>query len=346
MSFDFSAVSAPFRMQPGLRRLAPGATQLTPLHGDERAFDEKLTVLASFPSQALLVSPGFDPAPALDALCRHAAAEHPHAFGWDGARAVAMNLGWAVQNDQALPIDNPLADAQPNARPDVGNCLGALPAGWRLAGLLSLAFAEDFAIIDGASGCVPWLAVCLPSHWAPEDKIGRHFTAIHAPVADNALLLAAGAGLMRLVTAPDRWERFVWTITPHSHLHSHPRRMAGAAWPERATPDEAAAQAFWRTERQTFIPLVERQQAVFTIHVDVRPFVSTFSDAAKAAQLRDALASMSPAVLAYRALGPAREPLLAWLDARARAAAAPEPASLAPGQEGPAGQGAAPHSPR
>ena len=29
MAFDFSLVTAPFRMQPGLRRVAPGALQLT-----------------------------------------------------------------------------------------------------------------------------------------------------------------------------------------------------------------------------------------------------------------------------------------------------------------------------
>ena len=39
---------------------------------------------------------------------------------------------------------------------------------------------------------IPWLAVCLPSRWAPEDKVGRHFAEVHAPVADNALLVAAG----------------------------------------------------------------------------------------------------------------------------------------------------------
>ena len=310
MPFDFSAVVTPFRMQPGLRRLAPGATQLTPLHHGDLALSEKLAVLSSFHSQALLVSPGFDPAPALDTLARHAAAEHPRAFGWDGARAVAQHLGWAVDSDRALPLANPL--------PEVGCCLAALPAGWRMGGLLALAFAEDFAIVDGSTGCVPWLAVCLPSHWAPEDKIGRHFTEIHAPVADNALLLAAGAGLMRMVTAPDRWERFVWTLSPHSRLHAHPHRRAPVAWPAHATPDEVAAQAFWRTERQTFIPVPERRQAVFTIHVEVQPLASAVADPAKAAQLRDALASMSPAVLAYRALGPAREPLLAWLDKRAR----------------------------
>jgi dimethylamine monooxygenase subunit A len=37
----------------------------------------------------------------------------------------------------------------------------------------------------------------------------------------------------------------------------------------------------------------------------------------RAAALHDALASMSPAVLDYRSLGPVRDALLAWLQRRA-----------------------------
>ena len=309
MAFDFSAVSAPFRMQPGLRRLAPDATQLTPLRDGDRVLLEKLQVLSVHASQALVCMPGFDAAPAQAALCRHGAAEHPAAFSWDGTTAAAHHLGWAVAHDTLLPLAG--------ARPEIGRCLSELPGGWRIAGLLALAFAEDFAIVDADSGCVPWMAVCLPSRWAPQAKVGRHFSVIHAPVADNAVLLAAGGHLLRLVTAPGRWERFVWTITPHAGLDSHPGRVAHAAWSNAASPTELAALAHWRTERQTFIPLPESRQAVFTIHVDVQPLEQALADSAQAAQVRDALASMSPAVLAYRGLTPARDRLLAWLNAQA-----------------------------
>ena len=54
MPFDFdAAVSAPFRMQPGLRRLAPGTPQLTPLAPGSRHQREKLAVLSAFPELAL-----------------------------------------------------------------------------------------------------------------------------------------------------------------------------------------------------------------------------------------------------------------------------------------------------
>lgn len=307
MAFDFATVTAPFRMQPGLRALAPGASQLTPSRPGERAFEEKLAVLSQHADQALLTSPGFDAAAALQALCAQAQAEDPQALRRENGLVQAPLLGWGLQGD-AVVGDGPEA---------VGRCLAALPAAWRLAALLSLAFVEDFAVIDGHTASIPWLAVCLPSHWSPQEKIGRHFAQVHAPVADNRLLIAASEHLARLVTGTQRWERFVWTITPEAQLDMHPRRTAKRPWPVEADADALARLAFLRTERQTFIPLPEARQAIFTIHVESRPLGQAVAAAEDAATLHAALATMSEAVLAYRSLAPARDRLLAWLAARA-----------------------------
>lgn len=312
MAFDFTSVSTPFRMQPGLRRLAPGDAQLTPTRPGDRALREKLAVLGAYPHQALLSATAFDASLALQALGEHAAHEHPQAWSCEGGgHGHARHLGWSVRNGEVQAHANALANAGP--------CLQALAPHWRLPALMSLAFAEDFAVIDGHSAQIPWLAVCLPSGWAPEDKVGRHFAQVHAPVADNQLLLTASDHLARLVTGDERWERFVWTITRHPRLHAHPAHVDPAPWPEEATPDELAARAYFRTERQTFIPLPRQRLAVFTIHVELTPLAHALSDAAQVRQVRDALASMSDAVLDYRGLTDARERLLAWLDARASA---------------------------
>src|SRR5512140_425402 len=191
-AFDFdAAVSAPFRMQPGLRRLPAGAPQLTPLAPGSRHQREKLAVLSAFAGQALLCRDGFDATPALHALCAHAAAERPDSLAWDGHRASALRLGTAVAGYEV----EQLAAGSFGLGDEVARCLRGLPPPWRLAGLLSLAFAEDFAIVDAADGTIPWLAVTLPSHWAPETKVGRHFIQVHAPVADNALIVSASAAL-------------------------------------------------------------------------------------------------------------------------------------------------------
>ena len=295
MSFDFAAVSAPFRMQPGLRRLAAGTTQLTPNQPGDRALREKLAVLGAYAPQALLSTPGFDAAPALQALSHQAAAEHPGA--WSAQSAHAHWLGWSLQGDEPRQHHH--------QQPEVGACLRALPREWRLPALLSLAFVEDFAIIDGATAHIPWLAVCLPSGWAPEEKVGRHFAQVHAPVADNQLLLTASDHLARLVTGSDRWERFVWTITRHPRLHAHPEHVDPAPWPADATPMQLAQH--------------DLKQAVFTIRVNLQPLTDALPSAAHAQQVHDALASMSPAVLAYRGLTDARDRLLVWLSAQASA---------------------------
>ena len=311
MPFDFSAVSVPFRMQPGLRKLAPGAQQLTPSQPGDRALAEKLLVLQHDADRALLCAAGFDAGPALRALMRHAAAEHPQSFTFDrDSLFSAHQLGWSLRGDA------PIGDGPP----DIGACLRALPACQRLAALLALAFAEDFAVIDARSGCIEWLAVCLPSRWAPEEKVGRHFTEVHAPVADNQLLLAASEHIVRLVTGPERWERFVWTLVATGQLDQHPLRQARTPWPLQGRAADLAAGAFFRTERQTFIPVPDRQQAVFTIHVDTAPLADVVPTPGAARQLHDALASMSPSVLAYRGLTDARAHLLSWLSEQAAAA--------------------------
>ena len=311
MSFDFdAAVSAPFRMQPGLRRVPQGSPQLTPLAPGSRHQREKLAVLSAFWPQALCAVPGFDAAPALNALYRHAAQEHPQAWAWDGAQAQALLLGIAVQADGAV---QQTAAGVFGVGDEVARCLHGLPPTWRQAGLAGLAFAEDLAIVDGRTGTIPWLAVALPSHWAPEEKLGRHFTEVHGPVADNELLLKATQGLLKLATGADRWERFVWNITDHPRLHAHPAHSGGRRWQH-----TSAEQAWWRTERQTFVPVPDRAQAVFTIHVEVQPLAQAVNTPERAAALHAALASMSPAVLAYRSLTTAREPLLAWLHALAQ----------------------------
>lgn len=260
MDFEPSRIAAPFRMQPGLQRLAPDARQLTPLAAGSALWQEKKGVLESGASR--LAVPGFDPGPAIEAILAQAQAE-----------------GIAARE----PIE--------------------------------LAFEEDFAVLDGASSTLPWLCVCVPSHWAPEQKLGQPFAAVHAPVADNQAILAASRQLVQLVTGGERFERFVWTVTPSGRYDQHPGRHPRTPWPDPADPQAFARQCFLRAERQTFLPLPGRSQAVFTIRVMLQPLADAVATADDARRLHAALASMSDAVLAYKNLAAARAPLLAWLAA-------------------------------
>jgi hypothetical protein len=264
MDFDFSQIAVPFRMQPGLRRVAEREVRLTPLDTASALYAEKRAVLEAGQSRHFL--PGFDPAPALGAIA-------------------------AI------------------ARPVAGEPGPKLP--------LELAFQEDFAVLDGATGTLPWLCVCVPSHWAPEDKLGLDFAAVHRPVADNAALVAASQQLVALATSGDCWERFVWTISPSARHDQHPRRHARTPWPATVEPETFASQCWLRAERQVFFPVGQgTRQAVFAIRIMLQPLAQAVQAPGAAARLRDSLASMSQAVLDYKNLGPARDPLLRWLAPR------------------------------
>lgn len=182
---------------------------------------------------------------------------------------------------------------------------------------LELAFEEDFAVLDGESGTLPWLCVCVPSHWAPEDKLGLDFAALHAPVADNAALLAASRQLVALATGGDCWERSVWTISPSARYDQHPRRHARQTWPAADDIEAFAAGCWLRAERQVFFPVGRgTRQAAFAIRVMLQPLTEAARTPGMAARLHDSLASMSQAVLDYKNLAAAREPLLRWLRGR------------------------------
>lgn len=261
MDFDLADITVPFRMQPGLRRLAPGARQLTPLAEGSALWREKKAVMASGASRHKVA--GFDEGPALAAIHEQALLE-------------GISSGQAVE----------------------------------------LAFEEDFAVLDGRDTTLPWLCVCVPSHWAPEEKLGLPFAAVHAPVADARLLVAASSQLVALATGGERWERTVWTISPSARHDQHPHRQPREPWPE-AEGDALAASCHFRAERQTFFPVGRgTQQAVFTIRVMVEPLESVVDEPHKAARLHDAIASMTPAVLQYKGLAPARDRLLASLHSR------------------------------
>ena len=143
----------------------------------------------------------------------------------------------------------------------------------RAKALLSLAFAEDFALIDGATAPHPLArrlpAVALGARGKDRPPFRR---GARAGRRQRRLLIAASASLARLVTGAERWERFVWTIAADPHLHQHPAR-GGAEWPgeDEADAEALAAAASLRSERQTFIPIGATGQAIFTIRIDSVP---------------------------------------------------------------------------
>lgn len=199
------------------------------------------------------------------------------------------------------------------------------------ADALAQGLQEDFAILHDepdAAGAgtlrARFLSVCFPSNWDPAEKLGQDFAAIHAPVADNALLMAGARGIVDMAFRQAPMLRHVWLLTPDGELPQHPQtrrtRWADAVAQADAAGGRLVDRVFFRVERQTTLPLPALGRGVFFIRVMTAPLTAVLAVAPeRAAGLREALHSMSEAIVAYRGMAAVRPRLLAELDALAAA---------------------------
>ncbi len=310
MEFELAnIINAPFRMQPGLSRMPAGAKHTRLLAANPALAAEKLQILQTDADRALLICPGFDGAPAFSAAAQCIASEWPAACRFDDAQLSLFDQGLTVD---AATLAVTAATTNPSW-PQAQACVLRLPTHQQAWAALSLLIQDDLAVLDGATTVLQALAVCVPSHWAPEEKLGLPFAAVHAPVADNALLVNAAQSLSRLVTSggPDRWQRFVWTLQPSPVHDGHPKRTPARDWPLEA---KSLGERLWlRVEHQTFIVVPTVQQAVFTIRVTLEPLGAAMKSVEDAQILHAAISSMSDAVIAYRSLQSVKPLLLQWL---------------------------------
>jgi dimethylamine monooxygenase subunit A len=168
---------------------------------------------------------------------------------------------------------------------------------------------EDVAIVSGSEGR-NWLSaahVCFPNGWAPEEKIGRDFAALHEPVAGMEFMNARGgefAGLM--LGASGGLLRFAWGVTFDDRLDHHPQSPRSRFDPNRP-------RAFLRVERQTMWGFPDVNGCLFTIRTYLYDCSSLRRDPATASQLAAAVASMTPESLAYKGLAESHGRLTKWL---------------------------------
>lgn len=187
---------------------------------------------------------------------------------------------------------------------------------------VALLVPEDLVVVRGADGGRPdaleALHVCFASSWSPQQKVGRDFSAVHAPVVDNTPLLRAHHGLVRLICGPRPHVRYAWGLHRDDRLCHDPTIAPQAPEPNAPTPDEAAAATVFRVERQTTFGVPALGRGVFTIRVYRRALTAWATDAGRCDQLADALAGMTPDQLAYKGLVQRRDPLVTWLRDHAR----------------------------
>ena len=279
----------------------------------ETVIRAKLDALERIPDHSLTCLD--DDLPGLTAalwrIAGRVAGEHPaHAtIAGDGFRS--RMLGVRVGRDGALSYDADEA-ALPELGAGVYSYLGTLNGVWRLAAGLLLSVQEDLVVMRNTAGTAHGdeaeaLLVALPTHWNPSEKLGQSFGGIHIPVGDNKRLLAAHPRLMNAMLEKGPFVRYSWSLSSVADLCQNPvllnkaHSMGDPALLD-LPPRDLIGRLFFRVERQTILALPDLRRSLFAIGAYQRPLADVAREPGKAAQLADAVASMSTAQRAYKSL--------------------------------------------
>ena len=302
-------VAAPFRMRPNLEKLDADAPAL--LLRDKLADvyrQERERVIAAHRERAMVGAPNENALTAISGLA-------PSPLAGDATNLSPVGSGGEGDGGSSNHGNSPI-NHTPHPGPNLGQAWPARPQAEREQDV-ALSLQEDFVILKQQDDTLrtEYLSVCFPSRWDPREKLGLDFADIHAPVADNQTLLAAGQSIMTMAFMQQPMLRHVWLIVPSASLDQHPDK--NEAWWTETLRDISPLlpNLFFRVERQTTWPLPHLQRAVFFIRVMMSPLVDVINAApGRAAELAASLRSMTPEVVAYRGMTDAMPRLLAELD--------------------------------
>lgn len=278
-------VTSPFRIRPHLEKLDPDSPELFLKDSRAAAYRaQKQHLLDTHRERCIVTHRSSSEMQEIGELIlqRYGSASPPHAH-------VHLHL-----QAHALELDTPAIDHA------------------------TVALQEDFVVLKNDHDVLrtDYLSVCFPSRWDPRTKLGLDFAQIHAPVADNAMLLAAGPSIMTMAFMKQSMLRHVWLIVPSASLPQHPDQN-DYSWAETLRdPSPLLPRLFFRVERQTTLPLPLHNRAVFFIRVMMCSLLDALRvEPHRAHALREALVSMTPAVVAYRGMTEAMPRLLGELNA-------------------------------
>jgi dimethylamine monooxygenase subunit A len=161
---------------------------------------------------------------------------------------------------------------------------------------------EDIAIVRYSPERGDWSAalhISAPSHWAPEEKLGKGYAATHAPVPGTERSRGAAGSLVDIMIHRGPFVRFTWGLAFDTRLDCHPRHGK----------TRFDGENLWlRVERQVLLPLPELRAAVFLIRLHLYE-----ARCVPALPLIAALESMSPEARAYKGLTDDWERVMSWL---------------------------------
>ena len=154
---------------------------------------------------------------------------------------------------------------------------------------------EDLAVtcLEADHNWLSALHVCLPSHWAPNLKIGQSFAQVHKPVPDMEPTTNRQHQFVdQMIGAVQGLVRFVWGVQRDGRLNGYPD----------GSLESGSGGACVRIERQTIWGLPEVNAALFTIRPYLVDLESVCRDPLRSTSLAEAVKDMSLKALQYKGL--------------------------------------------
>lgn len=235
------------------------------------------------------------------------AQEHPDWFRLEGARLYCRLTGETLEFDQDWQLAG-TETAGDGPQPGYASALDAL----------ACQIQEDLAVMKIASDGVARacaLHLCFPNYWAPEDKIGKDFAAVHKPVPGMDRINQRAAALIRAAIHDGPFVRFAWGLATDDRLNHHPEAppdWAEDLWQGRQF-DPGAPRLYLRVERQVLWGLPKLEAFVFTIRTYLTDCAQLQPGSGRRQALIQALSSMNADSLTYKGLTDSRRDIADWL---------------------------------
>ncbi|HVC09257.1 MAG TPA: heme-dependent oxidative N-demethylase subunit alpha family protein [Elusimicrobiota bacterium] len=234
--------------------------------------------------------------------------EHPQWFSWAAGEPRRLECGLSGETLLFTP-DFHLARVEGSS---------FFPAYSSAFDALCCQVQEDVAVVSADESGADHLCalhLCSPGYWAAEEKIGKNFFAIHAPVPGIEKVNAASAAIVRMMIERGPFVRFVWGFTTDRRLNHHPEPPPGIPEGEWRGRDFPAKPFTLRVERQITWGLPEIRSALFFIRVYYIEGESIRSNPQERALLRSSLSSLSAESRRYKGVEGRLDEILDWLDA-------------------------------
>ncbi|BAT55876.1 hypothetical protein NOS3756_48700 [Nostoc sp. NIES-3756] len=237
--------------------------------------------------------------------------EHPQHFDWQQTPNTRKFHSYLTQETLYLNADWELQQVFTQSSPVCPTYVSTLDA-------LAAQIQEDLSVICRRADGSNWLSavhLCYPNHWSAEEKIGRDFAAIHAPVAGMEKINRRSDAIVDTMIAREPTVRFAWGLSTDTRLNHHPKappHISPSQWQGRKF-DLQSPKLYLRIERQVIWGLPEYDTALFTIRTYFRDCSVVKQDSVLRSKLYAAIESMTAESLIYKGLAESRESILQWL---------------------------------